>query len=296
MTREFRTVVDGQTYTEAPRWRDGRLFFSDLYTQRVQSVREDGTDLRLEAELSDDTPSGLGWLPDGRLLVVSMLQHKLLRREEDGSLAVHADLTGYVSGWANDLVVDATGRSFVGHFGFDLFGGASVAPTQLARVDPDGTVSAAGDGLYFPNGMTITADNVLLVGESFANRTTAFDLQPDGSLANQRIWAKYGEPASTTDTFAALGEMVVAADGMSDVDAEGAAWVADFTHGRVLRVHPQRGILEEVAPDIGVFAAALGGVDGRTLFISVAPDFDPEARRNAREGQIIATTVDVPLA
>lgn len=294
MTSEFRTVVGGLTFAEGPRWHDGRLFFSDLYSHRVLSVHEDGSDLRTEAEVDDQT-SGLGWLPDGRMLIVSMIKHKLLRREHDGTVVEHADLGGRIVSWANDLAVDAAGHAYVGHFGFELFAGAPLAPTTLLRVDPDGSVSVAADGLYFPNGGTVVDERVLVVSESFANRSTAFDIQPDGSLTNRREWARYGDPASTDDAFAALGELDVAPDGTSAMDAEGAIWVADFTHGRVLRVLDGQ-IVDEIAPGTGVFAVALGGEDGRTLFIVTAPGFDPEERARTTEGAIIATTVDVAAA
>ncbi|ALJ18909.1 SMP-30/gluconolactonase/LRE family protein [Microbacterium sp. No. 7] len=295
MAREFHNVVEGQTFTEGVRWHDGRLFFSDLYTHRVQSVREDGTDLRLEAQL-DDQPSGLGWLPDGRLLISSMLEYKLLRREHDGSLVVHADLDGRIVGWMNDLAVDRAGHAYVGHFGFDLFGGDAVRSNTLLRVDPDGTVAVAADDLYFPNGGTFVKDDVLVISESYANRLTAFDVQPDGTLTGRREWARFGDPTDNTDAFGALGDLAVAPDGTSAVDAEGAVWVADFTHGRVLRVHPERGVVDEIAPNDGVFAAALGGEDGHTLFLCVAPGFDPEERKKTTEGRIIATRVEVPAA
>jgi sugar lactone lactonase YvrE len=294
MIRQFQTVLSGLTFAEAPRWHDGRLFFSDLYTHRVLSVCEDGSDLRIEAEVDDQT-SGLGWLPDGRMLIVSMIKHKLLRREHDGTVVEHADLGSHVVSWANDLAVDAAGRAYVGHFGFELFAGAPVTPTTLLRIDPDGSVSVAADGLYFPNGGTVTDDRVLVVSESFANRSTAFDIQPDGSLTNRREWARYGDPASTDDAFAALGELDVAPDGTSGMDAEGAIWVADFTHGRVLRVKDGQ-IVDEIAPGTGVFAVALGGEDGHTLFIVTAPGFDPRERAQTTEGAILATRVDVAAA
>lgn len=189
------TVLDGFSYLEGPRWHEGRIWFSDFYTHRVVSAREDGSDQRVEA-IVEQQPSGLGWLPDGRLLVVSMRDRKLLRREDDGTLAVHADLGSYATGHLNDMVVDGQGRTYVGNFGFDLMGGAPIEPTTLHRVDPDGTVTEVATDLWFPNGSVITADGVLLVNETFGNRVSAFDLTADGELTNRRVWAE--RPTSTS--------------------------------------------------------------------------------------------------
>src|ERR1043165_2006240 len=135
MSREISTIVTGMSYLEGPRWHDQRIWFSDFYTNRVYSAAEDGSDLRTEAEVPQQ-PSGLGWLPDGRLLVVSMRDGRLLRREADGTLACHADLSGYLGGHLNDMVVDAQGRGFVGEFGFDLTSGADLKPAPLPCVAP----------------------------------------------------------------------------------------------------------------------------------------------------------------
>ena len=184
------TVVSDAHFLEAPRWHEGRIWFSDFYGHRVSSAREDGSDLRVEAEVPGQ-PSGLGWLPDGRLLVVSMTERRVLRREHDGTLVTHADLSSYAKGFANDMCVDGHGRAYVGNFGFDLMGGAPIEPTSLHRVDPDGTVTEVADDLWFPNGSVITADGVLLVAETFGNRVSAFDLTADGQLTNHRVWAEF---------------------------------------------------------------------------------------------------------
>ena len=294
MARELTTVLTERAYLECPRWHEGRLWLVDFYTHEVLSLADDGSDLRVEADVPQQ-PSGLGWLPDGRLLVVSMRDATLLRREEDGELVVHADLAPHVSGHPNDMVVDDQGRAYVGNFGFDLMAGADLAPTGLLRVDPDGTVTQVADDLWFPNGSVITEDGVLLVDETFGNRVTAFDLQPDGSLANRRDWARFADlPGSRV-----LGEVVptlsVAPDGCG-LDAEGCLWLADATNGRVLRVREGGEIVEEIAVGTGVFACMLGGADGRTLFLCCAPDFDEHARSAAREGELRAVRVDVPHA
>jgi len=294
MARDIQTVVSGRHFLEGPRWHDGRIWFSDFYAGQVYSATEDGADLRVEANVAQQ-PSGTGWLPDGRLLIVSMRDRKLLRREADGSLVTHADLAAHTGGHVNDIVVDARGRAWVGDFGFDLMGGAPFRPTGLLRVDPDGSVHRVADDLWFPNGAVITEDGTLRVCETFANRVTAFDIAPDGSLRNRRTWAKFGEPPTSVDVGEAIGQVVVAGDGCC-LDAEGAMWIADAVHGRVVRVREGGQIVEEIQPGTGAFACMLGGADGKTLFICAAPDFHEHARKAATEGSLLAVRVDVPGA
>jgi sugar lactone lactonase YvrE len=294
VSREFHTVLSELSYLECPRWHDDRIWVADFYTHQVLSAQADGSDRRVEASVPAQ-PSGVGWLPDGRLLVVSMRDARLLRREADGSLVTHADLGPYVTGYPNDMVVDGQGRAYVGSFGFDLMAGAPIEPTVLLRVDPDGTVTQVADELWFPNGSVITEDNVLLVDETFGNRVSAFDIAEDGSLINRRVFAKFGELPTTRVIADALPQLVVAPDGCG-LDAEGAMWIADASHGRVIRVVEGGEIVEEISPGTGVFACMLGGPDGRTLFVCAAPDFDEHARSAAREAQLLATTVDVPHA
>ena len=292
--REISTVVTGLSYLECPRWHEGRIWVSDFYTHQVLSASEDGSDLRVEAEVPGQ-PSGLGWLPDGRLLVVSQHDNRVLRREPDGSLVTHADLSAHVTAEPNDMVVDEQGRAFIGNFGFDLMAGAPVAPAALLRVDPDGAVTEVADELWFPNGSVITDDGVLLVDETFGNRITAFDIGADGSLANRRVWASFGALPADRDLQAALGALAVAPDGCG-LDAEDALWIADALGGRVLRIQEGGKILEELPVSPGVFACMLGGSDGRTLFLCSAPDFDRAARSAAREARLLSCRVDVPHA
>jgi sugar lactone lactonase YvrE len=294
MSREITTVVSDQSYLEGPRWHDGRIWFSDFYLNRVCSAAEDGSDLRTEAEVPQQ-PSGLGWLPDGRLLVVSMRDKRVLRREPDGTLVTHADLAGFVVGVPNDMVVDDKGRAYVGEFGFDLMGGGPLAAADLLRVDPDGTVTPVANGLWFANGSVITDDGVLLVDETFGNRVSAFDIQPDGGLGARRTWAQFGELPTETEQAAALPQIVIAPDGCC-LDAEGALWIADGLGGRLIRVREGGEIAEEIAVGTGVFACMLGGADGRTLFACAAPDFYEHARRDTREARLLAIRVDVPRA
>jgi sugar lactone lactonase YvrE len=288
------TVVSGFAFLEAPRWRDGRVWFSDFYTYRVLSALEDGSDLRTEADVPGQ-PAGLGWLPDGRLLVVSMRDRQVLRREPDGTLVTHADLSAHATGHANDLVVDGSGRAYVGNFGFDLMSGAPLETAALHRVDPDGTVTEVAADLWFPNGAVITSENVLVVNETFGNRSTAFDLTGDGRLVNRRVWAEFGPLPGERPIGKVLAQTRVAGDGAC-IDAEDALWIADATNDRLIRVLDGGEITDEVRFGSPVYACALGGADGRTLFACAAPDFDETARKAAREGRLLATRVAVPAA
>jgi sugar lactone lactonase YvrE len=291
---ETSTILSGRSYLECPRWHEDRIWMSDFYTKCVLSAAEDGSDLRVEAEVPNQ-PAGLGWLPDGRLLVVSMRDARLLRREPDGELVTHANLRAHVRGHPNDMVVDAEGRAYVGNFGFDLMAGASIATTGLLRVDVDGTVTPVADELWFPNGSVLTEDGQLLVNETFGNRVTAFEVRSDGSLGARRVWAKFGELPTTRVVAEAAPQAVVGPDGCC-LDAEGALWIADTVNQRAIRVLDGGEIVDEVPAGTGVFACMLGGADGRTLFLCTAPDFDENARSAARDAKLMAVRVDVAHA
>ncbi|TQM14165.1 SMP-30/gluconolactonase/LRE family protein [Pseudonocardia kunmingensis] len=292
-TRELTVVLDGFSFLECPRWRDGRLWVSDFYTEKVVTTDgRGGTEVVAEVP---GQPSGLGFLPDGRALVVSMRDHRVLVRDEAGELREHADLSGVVSGFLNDMLVDERGRAYVGNFGFDLMGGGALRYTTLTRVDPDGTVTTVAEDLGFPNGMVLLPGGVLVVAETFAGRLTAFDVDDDGGLHNRRVWAQFGETPQTGDVGEAVQLLEVAPDGIC-ADAEGAIWVADALHDRVLRVREGGEVAEEVPAGTGVFACMLGGDDGRTLFLCAAPSFPEHERRPVREAQLLAVRVDVPHA
>ena len=292
-SRELTVVLDGYSYLECPRWHDGRLWVSDFYTNQV--VATDGRgDTQVVAEVPGQ-PSGLGFLPDGRALIVSMRDRRILVRGDSGELTEHADLSDAVPAVLNDMIVDERGRAYVGNFGFDLMGGAPLRYTTLTRVDPDGTVSTAAEDLGFPNGMVILPGGVLVVAETFAGRLTAFDVDKDGGLVNRRVWAQFGETPQTEDVSEAVQRLQVAPDGIC-ADAEGAIWVADALHARVIRVREGGEILDEIATGIGVFACMLGGDDGRTLFLCAAPSFPEHERRPVREAQLLAVRVEVPHA
>lgn len=296
---ELSTVASGFSYLECPRWHDGALVVSDFYTHRVLRVGADGTSTELAAV--PQQPSGLGWLPDGRMLVVSMRDRTVLRQEPDGTLVVHADLTGLASWHLNDMVVDERGRAWVGNFGFDLMGGADIAPGELIRVDPDGTATVVARDMMFPNGCVITPDGTtLLVAETVGQRITAFTITDDGALTERREWATFGPAPTGTSMADVVATAVLAPDGMC-LDADGAVWVADALGGRVVRVAPPSGgqggaVLDEIAVGSGVFACMLGGDDGRTLYLCSAPSFAEHERRDTRDAVLLSVRVDAPAA
>jgi sugar lactone lactonase YvrE len=294
--RELQTLLEGGAFFEGPRWRDGRWWVSDFYRGTVSSVTPDGAE---EVVLDvPEQPSGLGWMPDGSLLVASRKDFRVLRRSPDGELTEHADLSGMATGHLNDMVVDAQGRAYVGNFGFDLMSGADPSATDLIRVDPDGTASVAAGDLWFPNGTVISADGgTLIVGETFASRYTQFAVADDGSLSERTVWGQV-EPEPSFESFErTLAELRFAPDGCA-LDAEGHIWSADAVGGRVARLAPGGEIVDEVrGPEgLGVFACMLGGDDGRTLLICAAPDFLEHRRMDKREAVLLTTTVDVPHA
>ncbi|MFV8834445.1 SMP-30/gluconolactonase/LRE family protein [Aquisalimonas sp.] len=295
MTRQARTLLTGGAFFEGPRWRDGQWWVSDFYRHGVYTVTPEGTATRILDVPAQ--PSGLGWMPDGSLLVVSMGDRRLLRRWPDGSVTPHADLSDHAAWHCNDMVVDAQGRAWVGNFGFDLMQGADPATTGLLRVDPDGGIARVADDLAFPNGMAITPDGAtLLVGETFRGRYTAFTINADGSLSDRRTWAQLGPEPALTTRRAVTEQLETAPDGCC-LDAEGCLWVADAMGQRCLRVAPGGTIVDTVTADgQGVFACMLGGADGRTLLLCCAPDSSERRRRAALEATLMTCTVDIPHA
>lgn len=267
-----------------------------MYRHAVFAVSPQGREVRV-AEVPGQ-PSGLGWLPNGDLLAVSMRDHRLLRLGSDGALDVHADLSEHCGGVLNDLVVDPHGRAWVGDFGFDLMAFDDPLATSLKRVDPDGSVTVVADELIFPNGSVITPDGTtLIVGETLGNRFTAFTIAEDGSLRDRRVWAQLGPEVTLGPAADTLAQLRIAPDGCS-LDAEDRIWAADGIGGRCVRVAEGGDIVDQVrAPEgLGVFACALGGDDGRTLLMCCAPDYFEANRRDTREAVLMTTTVEVPHA
>jgi sugar lactone lactonase YvrE len=219
-----------------------------------------------------------------------------MRRESDGVLVQHADVASFGGGKSNDMLVLADGTAFVGNFGFDLDAGADPVTAALAVVTPDGEASTAADGLAFANGMVLTdGGRTLVVGETFAARHTAFSVGPAGALSGRRVWAQVGPAAPLAPLAEMLPAVTYAPDGCA-VDAEGCVWAADCLHGRVVRIAEGGEVLDELRVPAGLlaFGCGLGGADGHTLLVTVAPDFSPEARAAARESRLLTVRVDIP--
>jgi sugar lactone lactonase YvrE len=271
-------VLADLAFAEGPRWHEGRLWFSDMHDHRVAAVDLAGT-----AETIVEVPgqpSGLGWLPDGTLLVVSMVDRRLLRLD-GGVLTEVADLSAQATFHCNDMVVDAQGRAYVGNFGWDLHGGGAPVDAVLLLVTPDGGTRVVATDLSFPNGSVITPDGAtLIVGESFAARLTAFDVAPDGALSNRREWARLDGAVP---------------DGIC-LDAEGAIWVASPLSAEVLRVREGGAVTHRVPVETQAFACMLGGSERRHLFVCTALDSDPARCRETRSGRIEVVEVEVPGA
>jgi len=271
-------MLDGLLFPEGPRWHDGKLWFSDMQGLQVMTLDPTGkSEIIIEVQGS---PSGLGWLPDGRLLVVSMLDRRLLRLDPEGLVEV-ADLSQLASFHCNDMVVDQQGRAFIGNFGFDYAANAPVEPAEIVLVTPEAHSRIVAEDLLFPNGTIITPDGrTLIVAETFGNRLTAFDLEQDGSLTNRRIWAELEG---------------VFPDGIC-LDAEGAIWVAAPHPGEVLRVLEGGDITHRVKVSTRPYACMLGGDDRCTLFICTAGSAIPEQVRAMPGGKIETVKVEVPGA
>jgi sugar lactone lactonase YvrE len=277
MSSKPEVLLSGLRFPEGPRWRDGKLWFSDMHACEVRSVDLDGRS-EVVVRVANE-PSGLGWLPDGRLLVVSMQDRRLLR-VDDGELTVVADLSPLAPFHCNDMVVDTQGRAYVGNFGSDVLAGEKLKPTCLILVHPDGRTRVVAEDLWFPNGTVITPDGrTLVVGESYAARLSAFDVAEDGGLSNRREWAKI-EGALP--------------DGCC-LDAEGAIWVASPISGEVVRVREGGEVTQRITVETQAIACMLGGPVRRTLFILTSAHIEHE-KTQERTGRIEMVEVDVPGA
>ncbi len=277
----MQTLMNGLSFGESPRWHEGRLWFCDWGAEELIAV-----DLEGRSEVIARVPSfpfSIDWLPDGRLLIVAARQQAVLTLAGDGSLAEFADLSGLSTRPpGNEIVVDGRGYVYVNGAGFDLMAGEEPKPGMVALVTPDGAARQVADGIEFPNGMAVTADDsTLIVAESYGRRLTAFDIAADGSLSNRRVWADLG-------------------DGVPDgicLDAEGAVWYGDVPNQRCVRVREGGEVLQTIELDRGCFACMLGGEHGRTLFL-ITREWRGAAdmTAGARSGQVLFTEVDVPHA
>ncbi|HUC05097.1 MAG TPA: SMP-30/gluconolactonase/LRE family protein [Acidimicrobiales bacterium] len=278
--------LSGLYFGECPRWREGRLWYSDFFDHAVFSVSPAG-ERRTEVAF-DGEPAGLGWLPDGRLLVSSRLDRAVFRREPDGTVVRHGELAPWATWHANDMVVAANGQAYAGNFGFDLDGlyagtvdGSGIRPASLVRVDPDGTSCEAAADLAFPNGTVITDDGAtLIVAESMGGRLTAFDRAEDGALSNRREWATLSG---------------IAPDGIC-LCADGTVWVANAAGNEAVRVAEGGDIVARVTTAKGCFACMLGDEDRRTLYLVTADSSDAAKARAARNGTLERVRTSVPGA
>ena len=279
--------ISGLYFGECPRWHMGRLWYSDFFDHGVFSVSPDG-ERRTEVEFEGE-PAGIGWLPDGRLLINSRLDRAIFRREPDGTLVRHGELRPWATWHANDMVVASNGQAYAGNFGFDLdrlYDGtidlATTRPTaSLVRVDPDGTSHEAATDLAFPNGAVITDDGALLIiAESMSGELTAFDRAPDGTLSGRRQWAAPPD---------------VAPDGIC-LCADGTVWVANAGSSECVRVAEGGEIVERVSTSQSCYACMLGGPDRTTLYLVTAPTADEAKARVDRNGAIEQALTSVPGA
>lgn len=289
--KQAEPFVEGLHFGESPRWHEGRLWYADFYDETVQSVGETG-DVRIETRVEGE-PAGIGWLPDGRLLVVARKPRTVLRVESDGRLVQHGDLNPTATFYGNDMIVDSVGRAYVGNFGFDLDRfieerglAALVEPpgaptTALIRIDPDGSAHVAATDLVFPNGTVITPDGrLLIVAETLAGRLTAFDVGEDGELSGRRVWATLPWCAP---------------DGIC-LDAEGHVWVANAMTTECILVAEGGAVIDRVHTSCNSFACMLGGEDRRTLYAMTAPTSTESVVKADRTACIEIARVDVPGA
>ena len=286
---EYSTTVirEGLGFGESPRWHEGRLWYSDFYRHAIFSMAADGSDEVLQHEVATQ-PSGLGWLPNGDLLCVSMTNKTILRFHGD-DVSIFADISEHCGFWANDMVVAKSGDSYVGNFGFDLDGRlaelgverflAEPPPTtNLVVLNADGDVIQVVPDMAFPNGTVITPDGAtLIVGETFGSRLTAFDVGSDGRLVNRRVWAPLEMAAS---------------DGMC-LDAEGQIWFANATSRRCVRVREGGEVTGTVHCSKRAFACMLGGPDRDTLFVMTSSSSDRFEIAEKTDACIEAVRVDV---
>ncbi len=271
---EVDLLLDGLDFGEGPRWRDGQLWYSDFFQHRVYTVTADG---RRETvlDLGDEQPSGLGWLPDGDLLIVGMLGRRILRYDGTG-VRVHAELGHIATSHCNDMVVDHQGNAYVGNFGFDYGAGQASVGAALALVRPDGSSLAVAEDLQFPNGAVITPDGTtLVVGETFGSRYTAFTIGVDGTLSDRRTWAEV--PGRMPDGCC--------------LDTAGGIWFADAIRSEVIRVVEGGEITDAIEVPQRAFACMLGGDEGTTLFVITAPS-DPQGGLSPGQGAVWSVEVD----
>jgi sugar lactone lactonase YvrE len=275
MSHDTKILMVGLLFPEGPRWHENKLWFSDMQGLHVMTVDLAGRSEKIVRV--QNSPSGLGWLPDGRLLIVSMTDRRLMRLDPVGLVEIAA-LKDLASFHCNDMVVDKQGRAYIGNFGFDLAAGMPVEPAEIVMVVPDGTAGVVAEELYFPNGTVITPDDkVLIVAETWGNCLTAFDIESDGTLKNRRTWARLPK---------------IYPDGIC-LDAEGAIWVAAPYPGEVMRVKEGGNITHRLPVSTKPYACMLGGAERRTLFVCTAGSSEPDEARAEPNGKIEIIEVEI---
>lgn len=291
----LRPLLRGGHFFESPRWHEGRWWVSDMYGGSVLAVPPDGAAERV-AEV-EGQPSGLGWLADGTLLVVSMTNRAILAGV-GGTLRLFADLSGVFSAPANDLLVAATGDVWVGSLGFDMAAGAYPQPSPLVHVDATGFPTTVAEGLMVPNGCVLLPDGrTLVVAETLASRLTAFTVSSGGALTNRRVWAELASAPPLGDFRTMFGSLACSPDGIA-ADAEGCVWVADPVGRTCLRVREGGEVVATLDPPDGqsVFACGLGGPGGADLLLCCAPDASRRRRLRAADAELLVCRVDVPAS
>jgi sugar lactone lactonase YvrE len=284
-------LLDNGHFFEGARWRDGCWWVSDLYAHHVLRITPEG-EVNFVAHV-EGQPSGLGWLPDGTLLVVSMKDRRVMRVDPDGSTRLHADIHDLTGSYANDMVTDARGNAYVGNLGFNLFIGEQPRPADLVHVAPNGTARIVAGDMLFPNGMVVTPDGkTLVVAETFGGQLTAFTIAPDGSLTDRRIWATVGIKPPWTSLDALL-QTDIMPDGCS-MDKQGCIWMADAMNGRAVRIAESVGIIDEIqAPEgLGLYSCAVSLSSDTKLLVCLAPDYHEENRKSKNEACLYSITIN----
>ena len=266
--RGYDIAASGLTFPEGPRWHKGKLWFSDFYSRAVYTLDPDGTLAKIVDVAGQ--PSGLGFLPNGDLLISSMVDQKLLCFS-NGALSRYADLSPYVRHHCNDMIVLSNGRAYVGNFGFDPYS-EEPRTTTLVKIEPDGSAGIVAEDMAFPNGMaTLDDERILIVAESVAQQLTAIDIAPDGSLSNRRILARTPECQP---------------DGIC-IDADGNILVTTMTCNKLVTFAPDGTLLRSDTFDTHLWAVAVGG--GAT-WLCASDHYIPAEAVAKRSGRILRLT------
>ena len=302
--KELKKLTGGLYFGEGPRWHENKLWFSDFYSHKVMTLDENNS-LEAVCEVPSQ-PSGLGWLPNGDLLIVSMLDRKILKFSE-GSISVHADLSEYVAHKCNDMVVSRDGTAYVGNFGMGD-AGESLNSTHLMIIKSDGTVLKGPDNLLFPNGTVITEDGKnLIIAETLGAKLTSFDIEDNGELTNRKLWARtsplfslliikslssLGFDLSKID-FSKYSKNLHVPDGIC-LDEKNGIWIASPTTKAVVRIEKGGNITDKINTPKGAFACMLGGKERKTLYVIISNSSDPEEAQASPEGEIHSIEVEIP--